>query len=119
MQKNLSLLSALLLTVVITAAHAQIVSIPDSGLNAAIRSALHIPSAPLTAQDLLTLTNLDARARNIRSLQGLEAARKLVSLDLQINHLTNFSLPQLTNLLYLDLSVNQLPGSFVLNGLTN
>jgi len=52
---------------------AQEVSIPDPGLTAAIRDALNKPSGPLTEQDLLGLTNLDARHRNIGSLQGLEA----------------------------------------------
>src|SRR6185369_1009585 len=72
---------------------AQEVSIPDPGLNAAIRSALQIPSAPLAVQDLLRLANLDASRRNVRSTVGLEAARNLVSLNLEINLLTNFSIP--------------------------
>ena len=43
---------------------AQEVSIPDPGLNAAIRDALQKPSGPLTQPDLLTLTNLNASSRN-------------------------------------------------------
>ena len=43
---------------------AQEVSIPDPGLNAAIRDALQKPSSPLTQQDLLSLTNLNASSRN-------------------------------------------------------
>ena len=39
---------------------AQEVSIPDPGLNAAILAALQKPSGPLTEQDLLSLTNLNA-----------------------------------------------------------
>src|SRR6266478_5066456 len=84
---------ALFLASFIGSAPAQTVSIPDPGLNAAIRSALDIPTAPLTAQDLLALTNLDASRRMVSSTLGLEAARNLVSLDLQINRLTNFALP--------------------------
>jgi internalin A len=92
-----------------TSALARTVSIPDPGLNAAIRSALHIPTAPLTAQDLLTLTNLDASRRMVKSTAGLEAARNLVSLNLFINQLTNFSIPTtLANLSVLDLSANPL-----------
>ena len=95
-------------------------SIPDPGLNAAIREALQKPTGPLTQQDLLSLTNLNASSRNVRSIDGLEAARNLVSLDLQINHLTNFSLPgALTNLSTLDLSVNPLTNFSLPNGLTN
>src|SRR5262245_47130138 len=43
---------------------AEEVSIPDPGLNAAIRQALQKPAGPLTEQDLLSLTNLNARDRN-------------------------------------------------------
>jgi formylglycine-generating enzyme required for sulfatase activity len=103
-----------------TSTQAQTVSIPDPGLNAAIRSALHIPTAPLTAQDLLTLTNLDASRRNVKSTVGLDAARNLVSLNLQINQLTNFSIPTtLTNLLVLDLTGNPLPSFSPPGVLTN
>src|SRR5713101_3955262 len=90
---------ALFLASFLDSALAQEVSIPDPGLNAAIRAALQKPFGPLTEQDMLSLTNLDASRRNVRSIDGLEAARNLVSLDLQINRLTNFSLPsRLTNL---------------------
>src|SRR5258708_6224174 len=86
---------------------AQDVQIPDPGLNAAIREALGKPTGSLTEQDMLSLTNLDARNRNVSSIAGLEAARNLVSLDLEINHLSNLSFPtELTNLSRLDLSVN-------------
>ena len=66
-------------------AFGQTVSIPDPGLNAAIRSALQIPAAPLTEQDLLQLRNLNASHRNVRSTVGLEAAPNLASLNLEIN----------------------------------
>ena len=95
--------------IISASAAAQTVSIPDPGFNAAIRSALHITNAPLTVQDLLTLTNLDASHRNIRSTVGLEEARNLASLNLGINLLTNFSIPTtLTNLSLLDLTGNGL-----------
>jgi len=51
---GLSLLISLMAT-----AQAQEVSIPDLGLNAAIRDALQKPTGPLTEQDMLSLTNLD------------------------------------------------------------
>ncbi|PYV34767.1 MAG: hypothetical protein DMG09_20710, partial [Acidobacteria bacterium] len=41
---------------------AQEVSIPDPGLNATIREVLQKPIGPLTEQDLLSLTNLNARS---------------------------------------------------------
>jgi formylglycine-generating enzyme required for sulfatase activity len=108
------------LALVNCATMAQTVSIPDPGLNVAIRNALHIPAAPLTVQDLLTLTNLDASRRNVKSTVGLEAARNLVSLNLEINQLTNFSIPPtLTNLSVLDLSGNPLANFSPPSGLTN
>ena len=114
------MLSVFVLSNLVVSTLAQEVSIPDPGLNAAIREALQKPIGPLTEQDLLSLTNLNARRRNVRSIDGLEAARNLVSLDLQINRLTNFSLPsELTNLSTLDLSVNPLTNFSLPSGLTN
>src|SRR6266568_6617161 len=77
---------------------AQEVSVPDPGLNAAIRAALQKPSDPLTEEDLLSLTNLNACCRNVSSAEGLEAALNLIGLDLDSNSLTNFAFPSaLTN----------------------
>src|SRR5437773_112229 len=102
-------LTLLALTSFVATVLAQEVPIPDPGLNAAIRAALQKPFGPLTEQDLLSLTNLDAGRRNVKSIDGLEAARNLISLDLQINRLTNFSLPgELTKLITLDASINPL-----------
>src|SRR5437660_9294842 len=85
------LVSVLVLFNFILSAGAQQVTIPDPGLNAAIRQALQKPTGPLTQQDLLSLSNLNAGQRNISSLQGLEVARNLSSLDLTSNHLANLS----------------------------
>ncbi len=105
---------------VVVSTCAQEVSIPDPGLNAAIREALQKPDGLLTERDLLSLTVLDASRRNVRSIAGLGAAGNLVSLDLQINRLTNFSLPdQLRNLAFLNLSVNPLTNLFLPSGMTN
>src|SRR5204863_126239 len=71
----------LLLTTAITSTPAQEISIPDPGLNAAIRGALLKPFGPLVQQDLLLLNELDACCRNITTLQGLEAAGNLIALD--------------------------------------
>ncbi len=96
-------------------ASAQQVSIPDAGLEAALRDALHKPVGPLTSADLLSLTVLDAQFRNITNADGLEFATNLRSLDLHINQLTNFTLPPVLsgNLTNLDLSENEIT-SFVL-----
>ncbi len=104
-------LAVVLLTNFVASALAQEVSIPDAGLNAAVREELQKPNGPLTVQDLLSLTNLDAGRRNVKRIDGLEAARNLQVLDLQVNHLTNFSLPNtLTNLEVLDVSGNGMTG---------
>src|SRR5215468_6822894 len=66
-----------------TSALAQTVSIPDAGLDAAIRATLAKPTGPLTVQDLLSLTNLDASHHSITNLAGLEFATNLLSLNLQ------------------------------------
>src|SRR5215831_14324554 len=71
------------------ATHGAVVTIPDPGLNAAIREALGIPTAPLTDQDLLGLTSLSAGGRNIQSVEGLQAAHNLKFLDLDSNALSD------------------------------
>ena len=102
-------------------AHAQALSISDPGLDAAIRDALRKPNGPLSAQDLLSLTNLDASSRNISSVAGLEAAGNLVTLNLEDNSLTSFTLPaSLTKLNLLDLNFNESLTNFTLpSGMTN
>ena len=111
---------ALTLTSLLVAARAQEIAIPDLGLNTAIREALQKLDGPLTEQDLLTLTNLNASRRDISNTAGLEAACNLITLNLQINRLTNFSIPDtLTRLTVLDVSVNSLTNCSIPNGLTN
>ncbi len=119
MIKVKSFLCTLALTNFMRAAMAQEVSIPDPGLNAAIRAALEKPAGPLTQQDMLQLTVLDAHDRNISSLVGLETARNLHTLLLFANHLTNFSPPTLTNLVSLDLSGNSLTNVSLPGGTTS
>ena len=101
-----------------TAAVAQEVSIPDPGLNAAIRVALQKPTGPLTQPDMLQLTFLNAQGRNISNLVGLETARNLNTLLLFNNHLSDFSLPTLTNLVSLNLSGNLLTNVSLPGGMT-
>jgi formylglycine-generating enzyme required for sulfatase activity len=119
--KSKTILSAVLtlaLISVINTAPAQEVSIPDPGLNAAVRETLQKPVGPLTEQDMLGLTVLNAHDRNISNLAGLEAARNLNTLLLFSNHLTNFFLPSLTNLVSLNLSANSLTNVSLPGGMT-
>src|SRR5262245_25944567 len=105
----LCVISTLALASFITTAPAQEVIIPDAGLNAALRAALQKPAGPLTAQDMLSLTNLNAGNRQISSVAGLEAAHNLRFLGLEENAITNFPIAgALTNLTNLDLSGNLL-----------
>src|SRR5262245_17985402 len=101
------IVSALILMGFVLSIHAQNLSIPDPGLNAAIRDALHKSVGPLTEQDLLSLVSLIASERDIKRTDGLENALNLNFLDLDSNSLTNFSLPsRLTKLQVLDVSFN-------------
>ena len=112
-------LAALILTGFVVSTPAQEVFIPDPGLNAAIREALNKPVGPLSAQDMLGLTNLDARSRSISSVEGLQAARNLFSLFLDSNSLTNVDVPNtLTNLDLLTLGLNPLTRLSIPGGLT-
>ena len=70
-------LATVILASCIASTSAQEISIPDSGLNSAIREALQKPGGPLTEQDLLSLTNLNARNRNVSKIAGQEAALNL------------------------------------------
>lgn len=99
---------------------AQEVSIPDPDLNAAIRVALQKPAGPLTEQDLLSLTALNACCRSITNLEGLAAAQNLTNLNLEVNQLTHFSLPtNLIHLQFLNLSANPLTNVFLPDGCSN
>jgi formylglycine-generating enzyme required for sulfatase activity len=113
-------LTLLVVASFMSAALAQEVSIPDPGLNAAVREALQKPNGPLTEQDLLLLTNLDAGSRDVSSVEGLAAARNLEQLFLDSNRLTNFSLPAiLTNLIELDLRLNPITNCSLPSGLAH
>ena len=69
---------------------AQLVDIPDPNLEKAIREKLVLPDEiPITQQEMLQLTGLDAKNRQIKNLIGLEYAPNLIWLDLSGNNITN------------------------------
>lgn len=112
------LLSTALLATALSA-HAQI-SIPDPGLNAAVRAALQKPDGPITLQDMLGLTVLSACCAGINNLEGLEAATNLRVADLHSNALTNAAaLSTLPNLEIIDLFENRLTSFALSNSQTN
>src|ERR1043165_8523727 len=125
MRHFLQAIVALILIGTMQSIRAQDVSVPDPNLIAAIRDALQKPTEPLTDQDLLSLTNLNASSRNIRSVEGLNAASNLALLNLSSNDLGNISIDSgleqlhLAQLKQLDLSFNRLVSLDLSPDLTN
>ena len=87
---------------------AQVVNIPDPNLRASIEAELGKASGTtITAGEMATLTELNARDASISDLTGLEFAANLTTLRLHNNRITDISqLSSLTELrgLYLDYS---------------
>ena len=97
------------------------VNIPDANLRAAIAAELgKAPNAPITPDEMATLTDLDARDQGIRDLTGLEFATNLTFLVLSSNAISDVSpLSGLTNLTQLWLGTNAISDISPLSGLTN
>jgi len=87
----------------------QEVTIPDPGLEAALRAALEKPTGPLLDTELATLTELNAAESEIEDLGGIEFCINLQSAYLYGNQITDLSpLDGLTQLNYLTLDYNQI-----------
>lgn len=101
----------------------QPVEIPDPALRAALGRALQLPPNSIDVQSMKTLTEFDiqklrSNEPQIRSLEGLNFAENLTSLNLSFCRITNFSaLASFTKLTNLDLSLNQLTNLTVPRGL--
>jgi len=94
------------------------VSIPDAGLEQAIRTALSKPTGPISEADLASLTTLNADRAGVANLEGLQYCTGLVSLYLNHNAITSISqLAGLTNLQTLELGDNQITSIASLAGL--
>jgi len=97
-----------------------VVTIPDGGLEQAVRDELGIPSAPLTGTDMLLLTFLDGTNRGISDLTGIEHAEDLRALYLGQNRITDvLPVAGLVHLEELDLSDNRINDISPLVGLAN
>ena len=95
-----------------------VVYIPDAGLESAIRASLRKPFGFLTRQDLLRVTEIQAAGLGIRTLQGIEHCRSLLTLDLRSNQIQSITpLAGLGNLRWLDLSQNRITNISPLSGL--
>ena len=79
-------------TLFIPQASAQVVEISDPNLRKAVRAALNLPDEiPLTQQEMLRLTKLEAAERGIADLTGLEYAANIRSLRLHLNPIADIS----------------------------
>lgn len=98
-----------------------IVLFKDPVLEDVIRFELGIPLSPYVTQvDMLDLTSLEARGFGIRDLQGLQFARNLTRLDLELNNVSDIeALTNLVNLRFLNLADNQLTDIVPVAGLFN
>ena len=98
---------------------AEEVTFADANLEAAVREAISIPEGPIYTHDLEELTSLNAEARGISDLSGLEHAPGLTYLNLYNNQVSDVSpLAGLTDLTYLGLHYNQISDIEPLAGLT-
>ena len=101
-------------------AAAQIVEIPDPNLRHAVRETLALSDEmPLTQQEMLRLTRLDAPEKQIKDLTGLEHATNLKWIDVHRNNISALKpLAQLTQLERLGLWVNPISDLSPLANLT-
>ena len=106
--------------VVARPAAAQVVEIPDPNLRQAIREALTLPDEiPLTQQEMLRLTQLEAPEKHIKDLTGLEHATNLKWIDVHRNNISDLKpLAELTQLERLGLWVNPISDLSPLANLT-
>ncbi|MFC1692079.1 PQQ-binding-like beta-propeller repeat protein [Candidatus Latescibacterota bacterium] len=96
------------------------VTFPDPNLETAIREALNIPTGPITDEDLMVLTDLDAQKRDISDLTGIEHCVNMSTLNLHVNQISDLSpLSNLINLQWLELSGNQISDISPLSGVIN
>ena len=95
------------------------VDIPDENLEAALRDALGT-TGELTCEDLASLETLDASARSITNLEGLQFASNLTRLNLFVNDIADIDpLAGLTALETLFLGGNTIGDLGALANLTN
>ncbi|MBN2099408.1 MAG: leucine-rich repeat domain-containing protein [Dehalococcoidia bacterium] len=67
------------------------ITFPDPGLEAAIREAIQKPTGQLYDSDVQALSWLDARARGVTDLSGLEYCSGLTGLELRDNDIVDIS----------------------------
>ena len=97
------------------------VHIPDPNLRAAIAEALDkSPNAPITVEDMESLTALGANNRNIKDLTGIQFATNLNRLELADNQISDLSpVSGLIKLEYIRFSANNVSDLTPVAGLIN
>lgn len=82
----------------------------DAAVEQAIRTQLSLPSGPITEEDMKSISYLDLPTdANIKSLQGLEYAVNLYSLEVKYNQIEDLTpISHLTQLTELNLSNNRI-----------
>ena len=102
------------------AVSAQVVYLPDSNLEKAIRGTLALPDEiPITHQEIAQLTRLEAPAKQIADLTGLEHAINLKRIAVHRNNISNLQpLADLTQLESLSLWENPISDLSPIAGLT-
>ena len=99
-------------------ASAQIVEIPDPNLKRAIQETLDMAN-DITVADMLQLTELEVRQKQIADLTGLEYATNLIGITLPYNEISDLTpLARLMRLEYLWLWGNPISDLFPLMNLT-
>ena len=100
---------------------AQTVNIPDVNLRAAITAALgKTPGATITAEEMATLTHLEAHDVDIRDLTGLASATNLEEIRCNNNLISDLSpLTDLVNLRVIEFRHNEISDLSPLTGLIN
>ena len=114
-------LCAMLFLIFPPTASAQTVNIPDANLRAAVAEALgKAPNARITADEMATLTRLEAHNGNISDLTGLEFATELQVIRCNNNLISNLSpLAGLIRLSMIELGRNAIRDLSPITGLIN
>ena len=98
----------------------EVVTFADANLEAIVREIISIPEGSIYASDVDWFTTLNATAKNITDLTGLECATGLEYLELGDNQISDISpLVNLTGLIWLELNDNQISDISPLANLTS
>jgi len=95
------------------------IAFADPNFEAVVRDAISVPAGPIYSSDLAELTYLDASAKNVTDVTGLEYAVNLTTLNVASNQISDISpLANLTSLVELGLAYNQISDISPLANLT-